>query len=98
MSEHATAVLVDISETWPDRAARDRMLDWAASYLVDDVGEDSAIRLVRLSLWFRNEAFRTYRRRGMKVSFEQTDMIAMAMVIAALRRRNEAMGAGHVRH
>jgi hypothetical protein len=98
VSEDGDRVFIDISQAFPDAGQRARMVDWAAEYLVDPLGEDATIRVARLSLWFRNEIFRSNKRRGVRISFEQCDMLSIAMIVAAVRRRNEVLGEGYVRH
>jgi len=98
MTAGADAVVVDIGKVFPDRDERESLVRWGAEYLGDGIGEDNAIRIARLSLWYRNTVFANARRRGTELRFEQCDMLAIGMVVAALRFRAGQSGAGHVRH
>jgi len=92
------SVIVDIGQAFPNRDERQAMVAWGADYLGDGIGEDKATRIARLSLWYRNTVFANARRRGTELRFEQCDMLAIGMVVAAPRFRAEQSGAGHVRH
>lgn len=99
MTEGADAVLIDIAEGIPDHDERDALVAWGASYLGDGVGEDEAIRVGRLAIYYRDTVFRNARRRGQRLSFDQSAMLALGLLVAAVRyhRQNEG-DRGAVRH
>lgn len=92
----ADSVLINIAEGVPDAVQRLELVRWGAQYLGNDVGEDEAIRCGRLAIYYRDTVFRNSRRRGKQLNFDQCAMLALGLLVAAVRYHRE--GDTGVRH
>jgi hypothetical protein len=94
----ADSVLVDISQGVPDHQERAELVRWGAAYLGADIGEDQAIRIGRLAIYYRDTVFRNARRRGLRLNFDRSAMLALGLLVAAVRYARQNEGDSGVRH
>jgi hypothetical protein len=101
MSEgSADAFVIDLADVLADPAEREHLLEWGSRYLSSN-DEDQQIRAAHLALEFRDYVFRSNRARGLRISFWQCRLGALAMLSACVRRRaareseEEAHGTRH---
>ena len=96
--EGGDRVLVDIAAAFPNADERRQLIAWGAEYLNDAIGEDTGVRIGRLVLYYRDQIFTRARRRGQRLSFDQTNMTALAVLVATIRYRQETGGHDATRH
>jgi hypothetical protein len=99
VSEGADRVVVDLADVIADPSEREHLLDWGARYLSSN-DEDQQVRAAHLALEFRDYVFRAARARGVRISFWQARLGALAMLTACVRRRaaRESEESNAVRH
>jgi hypothetical protein len=81
VTEGVDAVLVDISEGVPDHEQRAELIRWGAEYLGNTVGEDDAIRIGRLAIFYRDTVIRNAKRRGQRLNFDQAAMLGLGLLV-----------------
>lgn len=91
--------VVDLAEAMPDSGERARLISWGAAFL-QSTDEDSSIRAASLALEMRDLFYKQARARGLRPTFWQVRLQAVAFVTACVRYRAEMMqgGENHVRH